>query len=145
MELLIEIENAWGWVGLRPAQVVGENDFGNFIVKDVAGRYWRICPEDLYCKVIADDRAELDTLSQSQEFLQDWYMAGLVAEAREKLGTLRPGYKYCLKIPGVMGGEYGGTNLAVISVVGLVSASGHIAKEIDGLPDSAQVLLTITG
>ena len=144
MELLTEIENAWGWVGLKPAQVVGENDFGNFIVKDEGGRYWRLCPEDLYCKIVANDRAELDALSQSQEFLQDWYMAGLVAEAREKLGPLRPGYKYCLKISGVMGGEYGGANLAVISVAGLVSASGHIAKEIDGLPDGAQVQLKIT-
>ena len=143
MELLAEIEKAWGWVGLKPAQIVGDNDFGNFIIEDEAGRYWRLCPEDLHCKVVAHDRAELDALSQSQDFLRDWYMADLVAQAKEKLGPLRPGYKYCLKIPGVLGGEYGGANLAVISAKELVTASGHLAKEIEGLPDGAQVRLNI--
>ncbi|WP_459992789.1 T6SS immunity protein Tdi1 domain-containing protein [Methylosoma difficile] len=144
MELIAEIKKAWGWVGLKPALVVGENDFGNFIIEDEVGRYWRICPEDLYCKLIAEDRAELVVLSNNQEFLHDWYMVSLVAEAKDKFGPLRPGYKYCLKIPGVLGGEYGGGNLGVISVAELVSASGHIAKEIEGLPDGAQVQLTIT-
>jgi len=144
MELTTEIANAWGWVGIEPEQVIGDNDFGNLIIKDVAGRYWRLCPEDLYCKVVASDRAELDALSQSQEFLRDWYMSGLVEQAKEKLGPLRPGYKYCLRIPGVLGGEYGGANLASVPLRELVAVSGHIAKEIEGMPDGAQVRLKIT-
>jgi hypothetical protein len=144
MELLAEIDNAWGWIGLKPAQIVGDNDFGNLIVKDEDGRYWRICPEDLYCRVVANDRAELDALAQSQDFLHDWYMANLVTEAKERHGPLPPGHKYCLKIPGILGGEYGGANLSIMSVAELVSFSGYVAKKIEALPDGTQVQLKIT-
>ena len=130
MELIASIKESWGWTGLDPDQVVGDNDFGNLLVRDQSGCYWRLCPEDLYCKVVAQSRAELDRLSQDQEFLSDWYMSELVNEARDRLGPLRPGFKYCLKIPGVLGGEYGGDNLATISLGGLISGSGHIAQQV---------------
>ena len=94
MELLTSISESWSWIGIRPVQVVGDNSFGNLIIKDEAGLYWRLCPEDLYCKIVANSRAELDTLSQNQEFLEDWYMVNLEAAAKEQLGPLRPGYKY---------------------------------------------------
>ena len=143
MELIAIVEDAWGWAGLKPVQIVGDNDFGNLMVKDKSGRYWRLCPEDLYCKVVANSKAELDRLSQDQEFLHDWNMTELVQQARERFGPLAPGFKYCLKIPGTLGGEYGGDNLATISLGGLVSASGHIAQQIEALPDGAQVKLSI--
>ena len=94
MELLTSISESWSWIGIRPVQVVGDNSFGHLIIKDEAGLYWRLCPEDLYCKIVANSRAELDTLSQNQEFLEDWYMVNLEAAAKEQLGPLRPGYKY---------------------------------------------------
>lgn len=143
MELIAIVEDAWGWTGLKPAEIVGDNDFGNLMIKDQIGCYWRLCPEDLYCKVVASSRAELDQLSQDQEFLEDWYMAALVEQARERLGPLRSGFKYCLKIPGPLGGEYGGDNLATISLGGLVSSSGHIAQQTEALPDGAQIRLSI--
>ena len=145
MELIAIVKEAWGWTGLEPDQIVGDNDFGNLMVKDQSGCYWRLCPEDLYCKIIAHSRAELDRISQDQEFLRDWHMDGLVQQARESLGPLRPGFKYCLKIPGALGGEYGGDNLATISLGELVSASRHITQQIQGLPDGAQVKFNIVG
>lgn len=75
------IEESWGWIGIKPAEIVGENDFGNLIVRDVLGKYWRLCPEDLYCKVVAENREQLDSLSKSQDFLADWYMSSLAGEA----------------------------------------------------------------
>lgn len=143
MELIAIVKDAWGWTGLKPAEIVGDNDFGNLMIKDQIGCYWRLCPEDLYCKVVASSRAELDQLSKDQEFLEDWYMTELVEQARERLGPLRPGFKYCLKIPGPLGGEYGGDNLATISLGGLISASGHIAQQTEALPDGAQIKLSI--
>ena len=145
MELIATVKEAWGWTGLEPYQIVGDNDFGNLMIKDQSDRYWRLCPEDLYCKVIAHTRTELGRLSQDQEFLRDWYMSELVQEARGRLGPLRPGVKSCLKIPGVLGGEYGGDNLATISLDGLISASGRIAQQIEDLPDGAHVKLSIVG
>ncbi|UOV05158.1 DUF1851 domain-containing protein [Pseudoxanthomonas mexicana] len=122
MELVAIVEEAWGWTGLKPDRIVGDNDFGNLMIKDQSGRYWRLCPEDLYCKVIANSRAEIDQLSQDQEFLHDWHMTELAQQARERLGPLRPGFKFCLKIPGTLGGQYGGDNLATISLSGLIKA-----------------------
>ena len=144
MELTELILGAWGWTGIKPAEVVGENAFGNLMVRDEHGQYWRICPEDLYCKVIASNRAELDAMSKDQAFLEDWYMEGLVEQAEERLGPLSPGRKYCLKIPGVLGGEYGGDNLASLMLSELIDVSGHIARQVHGLPPGTQVQLRIT-
>jgi hypothetical protein len=143
MDLISSIKRGWLWKGLDPTLVVGENDFGNLIVKDAQGQYWRVCPEDLKCTVIANDRAALDALSQRQDFLHDWYMAALVGKAKRQLGPLRPGYKYCLKIPGPLGGEYGGANLGTIPLRELIEASGDIARQIDDVPDGAEVRLTV--
>ena len=145
MELIAIVREAWGWTGLDPDQIVGDNDFGNLMVKDQSGRYWRISPQDLSCKVVADNRSDLDALSVAQDFLRDWYMANLVDEARAGLGPLRPGYRYCFKIPSVLGGEYGGGNLASVPLGELISASGHIAQQIADLPDGANVQLSIVG
>src|SRR5688572_9639584 len=86
MELVAIVKEAWGWIGLDPHEIVGGNDFGNLMIKDHAGRYWRLCPEDLSCDVVAGSRSELDALSRDQEFLHDWYMTRLVEQARERLG-----------------------------------------------------------
>ena len=143
MDLVERVAHAWGWTGIEPEEIVGENEFGNLMVRDRRGRYWRICPEDLYCKVVAKDRDELVAISKDQEFLRDWFMKELVAVAEERVGPLDPGFKYCLKIPGGLGGKYGGDNLSKITLHGLLEASGHIARQIDGLPDGAKVALRI--
>ncbi|MBK7616643.1 MAG: DUF1851 domain-containing protein [Burkholderiales bacterium] len=144
MELVEHITRAWGWSGIRPTEVIGQNDFGNLMVKDEDGRYWRISPEDLYCRLVANDRAEFDVVVRSQAFLQDWYMAPLAVQALERLGPLEHHQKYCFKIPGVLGGEYGGSNLAKITLSQLIEASGHIARQVAELPDGTQVKLLVT-
>jgi len=144
MSLVEEIEKAWSWAGIKPVEVVGDNDFGNLIIKDDVGSYWRLCPEELRCNRVANDRSALDTLSQSQEFLHDWYMETLVKQARDKLGLLRPGYKYCLKIPAVLGGQYEESNLATIPLHEQVAISGCLAREIDDSPNGAQIRLNIS-
>jgi hypothetical protein len=143
MSLVDEIRQSWGWVGIEPIEVVGENDFGNLIIKDEDGKYWRLCPEDCYCEVIAANRPALDQLSTDREFLHDWYMATLVSLANDKCGALTEGRKYCLKIPGVLGGEYGSDNLATAPLVELVRMSGDIARQIKELPDGAQIKLQV--
>ncbi|MCD2518474.1 DUF1851 domain-containing protein [Massilia sp. G4R7] len=120
-----------------------DNEFGNLILRDVRGQYWRLCPEDLYCEVVASGREELDGLATNQEFLYDWYMRDLVDQAFQRFGALAPGRKYCLKIPGVLGGEYGGDNLGTIAFDELIRASGHLAQQIAGLPDGASVKLSV--
>lgn len=143
MSLVDEIRQSWGWVGVEPVEVVGENDFGNLIIKDVNGKYWRLCPEDCYCDVIAADRAELDQLSTDQEFLRDWYMKGLVSLASDKCGPLTEGRRYCLTIPSILGGAYGRDNLATAPLVELVRFSGDIGCQIKDLPPGSQIKLQV--
>jgi hypothetical protein len=83
MNLISEIRSSWGWIGIEPEEIVGENDFGNLMIRDVEGKYWRLCPEDVYCKVVAGNRKELDALATNQEFLADWHMEALVAQAND--------------------------------------------------------------
>jgi hypothetical protein len=143
MQLLDEVRSAWGWVGIDPIDLIDDNEFGNLILEDTNGKFWRLCPEDLYCEVVASSREELDRLAKDRDFLRDWYMQDLVDQAFQRLGALAPGRKYCLKIPGVFGGEYGGDNLATISVDELISASGHIAQQVADLPDGTSVKLSV--
>ncbi|WP_288379713.1 T6SS immunity protein Tdi1 domain-containing protein [uncultured Massilia sp.] len=82
-------------------------------------------------------------MATNQEFLYDWYMRDLVDQAFQRFGVLAPGRKYCLKIPGVLGGEYGGDNLGTIAFDELIRASGHLAQQIAGLPDGASVKLSV--
>ena len=144
MKLTETIENAWSWSGIKPEEVIGENDFGNLMVRDERGMFWRICPEELSCKVVADDRNELDAMSRDQEFLRDWHMSALIAEARERLGPLQAGERYCLKIPGVLGGTYGGDNLASITFEELIASSGHLGRQIAELDDGTRVKMRVT-
>ncbi len=143
MSTIEAIKESWGWVGIEPEEVVGENDFGNLIIRDIQGRYWRLCPEDIYCRVVAENRGELDALSQNQEFLADWYMAALTEQAKEKLGPLQPGRKYHFAIPGVLGGEYGIANIRTVPQIEQIRFSGDIGQQIDELPEGAQVQLKV--
>jgi len=72
-------------------------------------------------------------------------MKSLVTVAKSKLGLLSDGRKYCLKIPGVLGGKYDESNLATISLVELIRSSGHLANEVRELPDGAQIKLSVVG
>ncbi len=137
--LIDTIKKAWGWTGIDPEKVVGENDFGNLMVKDKLGRFWRICPEELTCEIVAKDRAGLDLLSKDSDFLSDWQMSNLVNAARTALGDLEQGRKYCLAIPGVLGGKYEVENFKTISLNELIDFSGHVAEQIKDLPDGAKI------
>jgi len=139
MKLIEAIRESWGWAGIEPVEVVGENDFGNLIIKDEAGQYWRLRPEECNCEVIAQNRSELDALSRDQAFLHEWYMTELVSMAKERFGSLSEGRKYCFKCPTVLGGAYGADSMATAPLVNLVNLSGDIARQIKDVPDGAQV------
>ena len=144
MNIIEVIKESWGWAGIDPDEVVGENDFGNLMIKDFDGKYWRLCPEDIYCKVVAKDREELDQMTTDQEFLADWYMQGLVEQAIEKLGPLKGDRKYCLVTPGPLGGDYCVSNIQTAPLVEIVRLSGHFGEQIKDLPEGAKVKLEVT-
>lgn len=133
------IQKNWWWVGINSVEIVGENSFGNLLIKDASGLFWRLCPGDLYCKIIARNRDELEELNQDKEFLRDWHMLPLIEKAEEKLGPLSGEKKYCLKIPGILGGAYDTENIGICIFEELIAFAGYLEKEIKDLPDGAEI------
>jgi hypothetical protein len=81
MRILDEIVSAWVWKGMRPRVIVMQNAFGNVIFTDESGQYWRICPEELSCEIVATNGEEFARLKTTDEFLRDWNMHELVERA----------------------------------------------------------------
>lgn len=135
-----DVNEAWGWVGLAAVEVMGENEFGNLILLDEDGAYWRLSPHALSCQTVADDDEQMAALSYNQRFLHDWYMTELVLLARQTLGPLDAGRKYCLKVPSVLGGEFAGGNLATAPLRDLIRFSGDVAQHYDSAPDCGELL-----
>jgi len=136
--MISTINKAWAWTGVKAIEIISVNDFGNIIFRTEEDAIWRICPEKLYCEKIADSLVEYSELSAKPEFLMDWGMTSLVELARESVGDLADGEKYCLKLPIILGGEYDAENMGKISFVQLISLSGDIAKQIKDLPDGTK-------
>ena len=143
MSIIDEVKESWGWVGIEPTEVVAENEFGNLVLKDAENRFWRLCPEDVYCEVIANSIEEYNDLIKDDEFLADWFMTAMVEEATEMLGALEEGRKYCLAVPGVLDGEYSGKNIRTAPLIEIIRFSGELGKQIGGLPDGAKVKLKV--
>ena len=138
--MLDTIREAWFWLGMNPAEIEACNEFGNVIFRADDGTYWRICPEELACDQIAQDAQAYAALWDDDDFVLDWCMERLVAEARELIGPLDEDRCYCLKIPAVLGGAYKSHNLGSISRTELISFSGDVANQIKDVPDGQEVV-----
>lgn len=137
------IQEGWGWTGIRSVETVETSAFGNVLVRDKDDRYWRICPEELSCEIVAKDKNEFQALLADAEFQRDWEMGELVAAAKKAIGLPPDGRCYCLKVPGVLGGKYSIENVGTITIDELIRASGDMGKQIKGLPDGTQVRLRV--
>lgn len=129
-----DINDAWGWCGLHAVAVLGANPFGNLLLRDEEGRYWRLRPQDLMCEPVASNQAALSALAYNQAFLDEWYMPDNVHLAEATLGPLVGDCKYCLKIPRSLGGTYQRDNLAMVPLPQLIRFAGEGAQQFDGLP-----------
>ena len=109
--LLEVIQDAWGWVGLDPAEVLRVNLFGNLLVRDTSSAYWRICPEELSCEKVAETADQYQQVIDTPEFQKDWTMSVMVREATASLGEPTAGRVFCLKVPSVLGGKYASENI----------------------------------
>ena len=139
MDILGEVKAFWGWSGVNPVEVVTENEFGNLILKDINNQFWRLCPEDAYCEVIAQSIDEYNELIQREDFLDDWFMTSMVEEAKKKLGELTANRKYYMITPGVLGGEYGGNNIKITTLPKLIRFGGDLGKQIKDQPEGSEV------
>ncbi len=143
MDVITNINNSWGWIGIRAVEVIKENDFGNLLIRDASDRFWRLCPEALSCEIVASNKEQFDELLSDQEFILDWHMSLLVDVAKKELGELSEGRKYYLVNPGKLGGKYDISNIKSITLAELISLSGHLGYKIKDLPPGAKVKLKV--
>ncbi len=141
--LLDAVRQAWGWVGIEPKQMVAVNVFGNLLLKDTVGRYWRICPEELFAKIVADNEQSFNGLMADADFLKDWETVRLGELAVRELGAPDAGKCFCLKLPGVLGGEYQPENFGVTTIEELILSSGGMALQIKDVPDGGTIQIGI--
>jgi len=130
MDILQSVIQHWGWTGIKPVKVIAENEFGNIIMQDENEQFWRLCPEDLYCDVIADDKDDYNELVKDEEFNQDWFMDVMVHKATEKYGALKEGFKFHLLEPGALGGKYAVFNIKAVEFERMIKFSGELAQQV---------------
>src|SRR5215475_3682965 len=109
--LLQAISEGWAWRLGKPVEVVATNRFGNAIVRNEAGQYFRIIPEEWQCELLAASAVDLEEKRQQPEFIHDWEMLPLVVRAEAAHGPLAEGQVYYLVVPGVLGGKYAEENI----------------------------------
>jgi hypothetical protein len=141
MNIIEVVKESWGWVGLDPLEVVTQNAFGNLILKDNDDNFWRLCPEEVYCKVIASSVDEYNDMVQDTAFNEDWFMAAIVKEAEVHFDSLAQDHVYQLDTPAVLGGDYKLSNIKISSLDSSIKFSGHLGKLIKDLPEGAKIVV----
>ena len=134
-----QINKAWSWLKVEATEIVQSNKFGNVIFRDIHGQFWRICPEELLCEIIADSVEKYNLLIKDEDFLMDWFMEALVEKAEDKFGPQPNERCFCLKMPVVLGGAYDIDNIGTVPRLELITFSGDIAGKIKDLPDGSKV------
>lgn len=142
--LLEAVAQGWSWRLGEPVAIIGTNRFGNAIVKNRDGHFFRIMPEELQCELLGRSLGELEETTSSSDFVPDWEMADLAERAESALGALAEGEVYCLIIPGCLGGRYAEENIRRISLRELLACSGEMAGQIVDVPDGGSVVLKVT-
>ncbi len=141
--LLTAVAEGWGWKLGKPVEILATNLFGNAIVKNDAGQFFRIMPEEWQCELIATSACELEEKRKSPEFVHDWMMKRVVEVAERAHGPLADGQVYFLVTPGILGGKYDAENIRKISLRELLAYSGDMAQQIDDVPDGEQIRIVV--
>ncbi len=141
--LLEAIAEGWSWKLGEPVAIIATNRFGNAIVQNEDGHFYRIMPEEWQCELLAHSFIQLEEKRSTDDFILDWEMTALVERAESALGPLAEGDVYYLVLPGVLGGKYAEENIRKIPLRELLAFSGDMARQIDDLPDGGSVILTV--
>ena len=142
--LLEAIAQGWGWKLGEPVAIIATNRFGNAVVQNKDGQFFRIIPEELQCELLAQSSSELEEKRSRDDFVRDWEMAALVERAESTLGQLAEGEVYYLVVPGCLGGKYSEENIRKITLRELLGCSGDMARQIDDVPDGGSVVIRVT-
>lgn len=129
MDAIQVIKQYWGHSGIRPVLIIERNKFGNLLVQDNSSRFWRICPEELTCEVIASNPKQMKQLWDEPEFKNDWDMTGFAVLAYNALGDVDDEQCYHFITPPALGGAYEVGNIGITTISELITDSGIQAEK----------------
>ena len=138
-----DIDEAWGWIGLRAEFVMARNAFGNLLVRDKESAVWRVSPDLPNAEQVVPNMDAYHALMEDREFAADFGMEALIEKAETALGELPPGKVYGLKLPAFLGGAYDPSNFYVADAQGLILFAVDLARQINDAPDGTQIRLRI--
>ena len=141
--LISAVTDGWSWRLGEPTEIFATNVFGNVIVKNKAGHYFRIMPEEWSCELIARSAVELEAKRKCAEFVHDWDMKQVVMMAERAQGPLEDGEVYYLVIPGILGGKYTEDNIRKISIHEVLAYCGDMAHQLEGARDGSHVKIVV--
>ena len=143
-KVLQSLNDAWGWALENAVSVLAVNEMGNCLVRDHRGQFWRICPEELFAKVVATNEEELRAMQADPVSKKDWQLRGFMGPAEKQLGPLSVGQCYGMTTPAGIGGEYVVSNLKIRPLYEYLAATGSMAFQIKDLEDGDEVTLQVT-
>lgn len=133
---------AWGWTGVRFAEVIAHSLMGHMLVIDGAGVFHYLDPD--LCEVTRlGDEAAARAHMALEETQMIWRADALVDAAAERLGPPAIGEVYSLKLPALLAGDYAPENLVKVDLVELIYLSGDLARQTRDLPEGTLVNIKV--
>ncbi len=142
-KIIKAINESWSWIIPEVTNVLLVNSMGNCFVEDVNHNFWRICPEELFARLEAENQSELEVIFSDEKYKQDWQLLDLIDPAEEHFGKLEVGQCYCMIMPAVLGGEYSISNLRLGSVYEYLKFTGELAFKTKDLKSGDKVEIVI--
>lgn len=72
-------------------------------------------------------------------------MVSILADAKKALGDLAEGERYCLKVPGILDGDYVGSNVIKASLENIIVSAGKLGQYIADKPEGTKIDLEEIG
>ena len=122
----------WRWlVGTKPIQIIAIAAIGNLFLQGESGRVYLLDIEHGVCDVIADSARDFRASLEDRHNRRAWLCGFLVREMRRQAILLSPGECYGRKVPMILGGKGGTTDLhEPIGLAAHVSILGQLHRQL---------------
>ncbi len=138
-----ELNVSWGWLIAEPFKPVLFSSMGDvFIEKDSGGVWWLNTGVGQLTQVADSVPAFQDLLST--DIVNDWFLPGLIDELHRAGKVPEPGECFTFALmPVFMEGKYEVSNLNPVPARDHFATTGDVIRQIQGLPDGAEVRITM--
>lgn len=141
--LLKAVNDGWAWNGVVFTAIHDVSPMGHMLLSDAEEQFYYLDTDGIEL-VLLGDEALARTEMAHPERLQMWSGGELVRAARERLGDPPYGHVFTLSPLNWIDGDYRPENMVILPLPEIVFMSGDLARQLNGLPDGAQVQIRVT-